>query len=552
MPFRLLLLMLFPSVVAAQNASLQGVVTSDGQPMAGVHVQLVGVANGGVGDVYGAMSDRTGRFSMASVPPGAYFVSATRSGFVEIRDPRNKTPLGSVNLKPGRSITDFKIEMTPYAVLSGRVVDQYGDPIPYIPIRVYPIVEHGVTFAGSGASYTQTNDRGEFRMTGRPGRYYIQAAVNRELSFRRGQDEIRTDGTSPALYGTTYFPDATSKDRATPVEVKAGEETSGIEIRMTHQQNLTISGQVAGVPSSNTRAIVSILSKGDGGPGTNSSSVSTDAQGHFTFGSLKPGTYTIFAQWFGEKTHLQSQVQKISLGTTDVSGVVLSLGPAGEVSGTLEITPSDRRVTPLEKLTVSFSPVDFPVYNLQGDPAPVDKDGAFHLSPLAPAIYHLEVSPLPDDAYIKTILLDGVAVSKDWKDQVDFSTGVYGSAMKIIVGLNGGEISGVVHDKDGSAMTGEYVMVFLTNDPKDTKDQKVERIKPDGAYRFQGIRPGKYHIFAVNVMKNLTLETEEAPVEMAAKGEEIEIKEGDRLKHDLTALTNDEPVKGGANEKPLQ
>src|SRR5579872_6649958 len=84
MSVRPLLLLLFPVAAAAQNASLQGITVNaaDGQPLAGVHLQLITAPSDGSGSVYGAMSNRAGQFSFANLPPGAYFMRCERNGFV--------------------------------------------------------------------------------------------------------------------------------------------------------------------------------------------------------------------------------------------------------------------------------------------------------------------------------------------------------------------------------------------------------------------------------------------------------------------------------------
>lgn len=166
MPVRPRLLLLIPVAAAAQNASFKGVTvnTTDGQPLAGVHVQLLPAPSDGSGEIYGAMSNRAGQFSMANLPPGAYFMRCDRNGFVLAHSGGARKASGSVALKPGENITDFKIEMAPQAVIAGRVLDQYGDPMQYVRVQISPAAQTDGSFAEGGATAAATNDRGEFRL----------------------------------------------------------------------------------------------------------------------------------------------------------------------------------------------------------------------------------------------------------------------------------------------------------------------------------------------------------------------------------------------------
>ena len=56
-------------------------------------------------------------------------------------------------------------------------------------------------------------------MSGAPGKYYIKAEIRQQNA---AAPEVRSDGTQPAVYGTTWYPASESKDRATAVEAAAG------------------------------------------------------------------------------------------------------------------------------------------------------------------------------------------------------------------------------------------------------------------------------------------------------------------------------------------
>src|SRR5579872_7126736 len=125
--------LLFCATLAAQPATIEGTVVNHatGQPMEGVHLRLIAAdfVDGGFQQVYGAISDHAGHFSITDLKAGIYIAAPERIGFAPM--PHAKAAdAGFVPLKPGQHLTDFKIEMTPAAIVSGRVVDEYGDPVP--------------------------------------------------------------------------------------------------------------------------------------------------------------------------------------------------------------------------------------------------------------------------------------------------------------------------------------------------------------------------------------------------------------------------------------
>ena len=80
------LLFLLASGLTAQQASIEGVtVNASTEPLSGVHVRLITGTFGGVTGAYGAVSDRCGHFSMASLRPGTYVLAPDRAGYLYVQ-----------------------------------------------------------------------------------------------------------------------------------------------------------------------------------------------------------------------------------------------------------------------------------------------------------------------------------------------------------------------------------------------------------------------------------------------------------------------------------
>jgi len=204
------------------KANIVGTVVNalTGKPLDQVHISLMNLSEGFPTVVYGAMSDSAGRFSIAGVQPASYLMMVTRPGFILVPGPKNSVAAnGAVALKPGEQMRDLLLRMTPRPVISGHVLDEYGDPVMDAAVSAVPLKRETITAPFS--EQTTTDDRGEYRIVVPPGRYYIKARLSASSS---GPPEIRTDGTAESNYLETYYPAATSSSEGTSVEAKPGRE----------------------------------------------------------------------------------------------------------------------------------------------------------------------------------------------------------------------------------------------------------------------------------------------------------------------------------------
>jgi hypothetical protein len=529
------------------------VVDQTGKPLGKVHVRLVGssfTSNEGPDAVYGATSDAAGQFSVDNMKPGIYLVMAERAGFVQAATAGAPMGFVTLGLKPGEHLTGYKLVMTARALIAGRVVDEYGDPVEGLEIMREPVPPARFQFEMFGNARAVTDDRGEFRLIGAPGKYFLKAITNNQ----GGPAEIRTDGTSGAPLVTTYYPSAAGTAGASVVQVAAGQDLTGVEIRMTRAgssaaaRGLTVSGVVAGAPGDEPVSVM--LRFGENAAQMYGSQMTAaGADGKFTFSGVQPGDYIAAAFVGSGKTFLQSRGVSFHLDAADETGLQLTLSPGEELTGTLAFT-GDAPSGEAETRTVRLEATDGVNFYGQAAPAPaaVGKDGSFRIVNLPAGKFRPVVEPMPEDGYVKEVALDGKAV----EDRVlDFSQGAGGSRLKITISRAGGRISGKVLGKDGQPAVG-MVMVFLASDAKHMEDG-ADRVS-DGNYSIKAIRPGKYRLFAIDVLELMPLlAADDAEAIMRPffdATEEIEVKEDARISKDIAVWTRlpekkaaDAPVK---------
>jgi protocatechuate 3,4-dioxygenase beta subunit len=156
------------------------------------------------------LADSEGRFSLPA-PSGRFVVIGNKTGYA--REP--------IQVTAGAPI---EITLQPAAAISGRVIDESGEPV--LGARV--VVER---IDGDRRRTTlgafETDDRGEYRVGGLPATTVILSATitGETVRFQTGNQTIAT----PSLH-RVFFPNAADDDsNAERVVLKPGEERGGVD-----------------------------------------------------------------------------------------------------------------------------------------------------------------------------------------------------------------------------------------------------------------------------------------------------------------------------------
>ena len=128
----------------------------------------------------GVLTDDSGVFELTELPAGRYTLTVSKSGFVSLsygqrRPLQAGTPL---QLADGEQLMGIQFQLPRGSVVGGRVLDEDGDAMPGVSVRVmryqYQQGERRLTPAGNA----QTDDRGQYRVWGlMPGDYFVNATA---------------------------------------------------------------------------------------------------------------------------------------------------------------------------------------------------------------------------------------------------------------------------------------------------------------------------------------------------------------------------------------
>jgi len=293
---------------APTTGALSGRVTVEGTnaPLAGVRIMLFPAgrldrppraAGQMIGPPPQTVTDQDGRFRFDRLWPATYRIDVQKTGFAPLTLTNRE---GTIDVVAGRA-TELALRMQKGAVITGRVLDPSGEPMPDISIVVMHHVDLPAGMSSrllpAGGPGQQTNDLGEYRVSGlTPGEYYIVATARARSPFGGPAADPPSVNARTTL-ATTFYPGTVDEAAAQPIAVAAGAEVGNISFTMQQSPAFRISGIVVdekGDPVSGAMVMLSpdmratsMFAGGGGGQ--------TRADGRFTIGDVTPGSYHLSA-----------------------------------------------------------------------------------------------------------------------------------------------------------------------------------------------------------------------------------------------------------------
>jgi protocatechuate 3,4-dioxygenase beta subunit len=475
-----------PPLPAQPGVVSGAVVSTAGVPLRRVLLQLTPAGRLGSAPDLPALNSATetdaqGNFTFDDVAPGRYVLAAQRPGYLNAwyTNPRGRT----LTVQPGQMVNDISIKMTPQGIVGGRVVDEENEPLTgaTVDIRLY-LLSKDQTVILNPVAQGKTDADGAFAIGGLlPGRYVVSVnappdAAPQVTSPPRRQQEV---------YVTTYYPDAIDLASASPVDLGAGAQVRGLEVRLHKVPVFRVSGKVvSAVTGAAGSGVVSLFRQGTV-PGISARSAGVDA-GNFSFDGVSPGNYILETKSTGESDGHPSLVgrQAVSVGGGDVDGVVVQLTPPLEVSGNVIVEGSPPSAWPQITLT-PVEGVDYPT-----DFVTIDGNGRFIVPGLEPAPYHLNIGSISPPMFLKAIRFNGREIDNEVIDLASEQKGV----LEILISDRGSSLTGVVNDSAGPAGPGIVVMAR----GRTLGQNRITQTDESGRFSFTRLPPGEYLLTAMD------------------------------------------------------
>ncbi len=346
---------------ATGTASIAGVVTlsGSGTPVRRAQVNLSGASLRGQRTT---LTNDQGRFSFVALPAGRFNLNVLKPGYVGVsygakKPGRQGTP---IQLTEGQALTNANIALPKGGVITGVVVDEFGEPSPNTPVHAYRFASQSGQKTLQSAGQGQTDDRGIYRifqllpgdylvsavprnqavgdfaaqiqsqlqpllqqvqaaggvgalMGGAPGAGGLGGAVafGNALGGGRGQqllDQVQQlqqqlvqQSDQPQGYAPVYFPGTATPAQAGKIALGISEERAGVDFQLRLVPTAKVQGRVVSPDGPCRRARkISLQIAGQQDvptpPGLGSSMTRIGPDGTFSFQSVTPGEYTLMVR----------------------------------------------------------------------------------------------------------------------------------------------------------------------------------------------------------------------------------------------------------------
>jgi len=479
----------------------------------------------------GAITDAAGHFTIEKIDPGRYNISAERNGYVHFqygaRTPDR--PGAPVTLDPGQKRRDLVLKLVPQGVITGKVLDEDGEPVEYAQIRAmrYAFVRGKRQMAGGVTS--GTDDLGEYRIYGlSPGKYYISASYRRHSSMTPTQDRQPAAEANEG-YAPTYFPGTTDPGSASAIQVPAGAMLGGVDITLRKARTVRIRGHLVNPAGEELPPFVSIRVVPRDGVFLNSPYMARAGRGGvFEIRDLTPGAYMLLAQWSDENKFRMVR-QPVEVGNSNLDDVTVLLTPAMSLKGQLRVDgTADVNLGSANILLTPQGPMPMGMAN-----ARADEDGMFTLDNVNADSYAVTVRGLPPTFFVKSIRMGDTDALDAGLDLTQGSAGT----LDILVSPNGGEIDGVVANSKGEFASGATVVLVPDAAHRQRTDLfKTTATDTSGHFSLKGISPGEYKLFAWEDIEPGAYQDPEFLAPFENQGESVTIREGSRENRQLKLI----------------
>ncbi|HEV3139456.1 MAG TPA: carboxypeptidase regulatory-like domain-containing protein, partial [Vicinamibacterales bacterium] len=482
----------------------------------------------------GMLTDDKGTFELTEMPAGRYTVNVSKSGFVALSygQRRPLQPGTPLQLADGQQLKGVDFSLPRGSVIAGQVLDEDGEPMPGVNVRVmryqFQQGERRLSQAGTG----QTDDRGQFRVWGlMPGEYYVNALARNNNFGGRGAGQFLPagppggrggrgaapvaaaavagsgDDEDSLAYAPTYYPGVAAIEEAKSVTVGLSQEVVAINFNLLLVRTARISGRVTN-PDGSVVSNGNINLATDAGRGQMGQNFGgrIGRDGAFSIANVPPGRYILRARsgnpgngngGDNNAPPLYGSAP-VSVNGQDLESVTVQLAVGATLTGTIVFPPGGASLPDPTQVRVMAPPID---PDTLGGPQPngrVDKDARFTLQGVPAGEHLIRANGNTRGWTLRSVTIGG-------RDVTDTPIAVRsGQAIgDIVITFTDKvtEINGTLSNGQNAPASDYTVLAFPTDATMwRAQSRQIQTTRPDqtGQFRIRGLPPGDYFLVAVD------------------------------------------------------
>jgi hypothetical protein len=478
-------------------------------------------------------TDAQGHYTFRDLKPGAYRVSArTQAAGAHGPHPYATRP---VTLGAGQELTSIDFRFEAFGKLSGKVVDDNGEPVAGISVllvaREYSLGAVRYVFA----AMANTDDRGVYSLASvPPGRAYLLYAWKITHQVRPVSDAPADVALRKRVATPTFYPSSDTIQGAALCTLRPGESRERMDIQMLRSPSYCVDGEV---PPAGSDKLYFMLGptqptsgmSGDGGFFMSPTSGTVGADRKLRLCDLSPGDYELTLI---DRSHQQAGPPPY-FGTTtftvkdeDVHRVTfqtrMPVKVPGEVvwDGTAPAEPVQAR------LHFWLSPLTRAQWTGEETNGESSIPGEFSFTSLLTDAYMVRLLGLPREFYVKEMTYGGASILHA---PLQAGSGVGEAHLRVVLGRDGGFLKAKVADKDGNPVSDCFVVLMPANAMSEATladEMIVGQTDQSGAYSSNALAPGKYYVLVSPRSVNKSPEDVSKLLQARSHAQEIEIGAG--------------------------
>jgi hypothetical protein len=526
-----------------------------GEGIGGASVRLVPmVARPGVGNgvEHTTSTQLDGSFRFENVMPGSYVLLANQDGFVS-----NGTSFGrptAISVAEGQQVSGVSLQLTPAAIVTGRVLDGDGKPVAGATVGAFTMRYFRGRPQMRQAGGTHADETGQYSLAHLgPGTYYLVAgpSLMRDGRFGAGRrapaqaPATKANGTQPEFV-RTFYPRALTLDDATPVQITAGQNLSGINITLVRSTSYHIRGRIAGFSDLARRrtSVTLSLKNGINVPGL-SQTVRPDQTGNFDLAGVLPGSYTLWLRgtyissvpnpMVAERPQILSRLD-VDVGHSDVDGIELAVLPPITLSGRVQFEGSGNEVGGFSSLRVTLIVLEDLPRGTGIQSVVVSPEGTFSFRNLEPAHYALTAVNPPVGTYVKSISFNKQDVTHTGLDLTQGESG----QVEIVLRPGAGEVDGTVEMTQNTAATPATIILIPETLAADGSGLLFGGARPGDHFAIHNVPPGHYYALAVERYDPAAWGNLDFIRQMQSEATAIEVEENAHAQVQLSVISTEE------------
>jgi protocatechuate 3,4-dioxygenase beta subunit len=479
-------------------------------------------------------TDAQGHFQFDKVEPGNYSLEALHNGFVRMGYGQKKygDPGAHLSLAAGQKMTDLVFKLPRTSSISGRVMDEDGQPLPRVSLRVYQRAGRNSKHQLHAVAGALTNDLGDYRVFDlAPGRYYVRANYQEPREVMGIQP---SSSKSPKeSYPPTFYPNAADPAKAVGIIVNAGDQIPSVDFLLEPVPVVNIRGKVFNTIASGTDSnfFVTLMQRGE--VGNDFAPVSGQVwnkEGRFEFRDVFPGSYIIGVSWIVNQERYSAR-REVEVGNADVEGINVTVMRGVDVAG--RVAWEQKPPGEAQGVHVALQVSDPGPFSWNSGASEAKPDGAFLIKNVPQGVYRPHVFTGGLDCFLKSARYGDADVT-DGGLSPQAGTD---AALELKLSCRAARIEGVALTGDSLPAAGVYVVAIPDAPHRDHDwEYRAETTDQNGRFLLRGIVPGDYRLFSWNCGDDFDWYDREQLKPYESKGVRVSVEEGDRKTIQLEVL----------------